>query len=140
MGIESYGRKNYISVWIGKCKSMKLFNAYIDKNYALVDEDDMSLFLLGNDFGIRTYDEDFSLVNYIDEPTKKVETVLDTGAPDYVVTHFIEQYGEEFEEEFNCAVMFYDMDYSGKVKRHTSEKYGEFVFLGSCYSDKFDML
>ena len=140
MEIRGYGKKDHVSVWIGKCNSMELFNAYIEKNYALVDEDDVSLFLLGNDFGIRTYDEDFSLVNYSEKPSKSLNILLDTGVPDYVVTHFIEQYGEELNEEYNCAVMFYDMEYTGEVKQHKSEKFGEFVFLGSIYSNKFDML
>lgn len=140
MKIRGYEKEDYVSVWIGKCKDMELFNAYIDKNYALADKDDQSLFLLGNDFGIYTYEEDFSLVYYSDKSTKKLEVLLDTGAPEYVMNHFIEQYGEELNEEYNCAVMFYDMDYTGEVKHYNNEKFGEFVFLGSVYSDKFDML
>ena len=139
MNIKSYRKENYVSVWIGKCNSMELFNAYIKFKY-LNGDDESSAFELGNDFGIFTYEEEYSLVHYSDEMTKKLETLLDTGAPDYVVTHFVEQYGEELSEEYNCAVMFYDMEYTGEVERYNNEKFGEFVFLGSVYSDKFDML
>lgn len=96
--------------------------------------------MLGNDFGIHTYEEDFSLVYYSDESTKSLKVLLDTGASEYVMNHFIEQYGEELNEEYNCAVMFYEMDYTGEVKHYNNEKFGEFVFLRSVYSDKFDML
>lgn len=44
------------------------------------------------------------------------------------------------QEQYNCCVMFYDMDYTGELKEVLNEQFGKFVFLGSLVSDKFDML
>lgn len=138
MEIKSYTEENYVSVWIGKCKEFEVFNQYIDKKYGVEDEE--SAFCLGSDFGIKTYNEDFSLVYFNETATKRLDILLDVGAPDYVMTHFLEQYGEELEEEYNCAIMFYDMKYTGELTKCVNDKFGEFVFLGSLFSNKFDML
>lgn len=138
MEIKSYSMENYVSVWIGKCESLELFNEYMDKNYGADDED--SKFMLGKDFGIQSYNEDFMLVYYDEKSTTKLSVLLDTGAPDYVMDYFIEKYGEELEEEYNCAVMFYDMKYEGERNKFFNEKYGEFWYLGNLSSNKFDML
>ena len=106
----------------------------------MYEKEDESWFELGNDFGINFYDEDFSLVNYSENSTRDIAVLLDTGAPDYVAEHFIELMGQELAEEFNCCVMFYDMEYKGEVKEIHNEQYGYFVYLGSMESDKFDML
>lgn len=139
--IKSYGKENYVSVWIGNCKTLDLFNEYIEIHYSNGDGDDeLSRFELGKDFGIRTYEEAFSLVNYCEIETNNLKELLNTGAPDYVMQHFVEQEGQYLQKEFNCCVMFYDMDYTGDKKEIINEKYGRFVFLGSMVSDKFDML
>ena len=139
--IKSYGKENYVSVWIGNCKTMDLFNEYIEIQYPNDDEDDeVSRFELGKNFGIRTYEEAFSLVNYCEVETNNLKELLNTGAPDYVEQYFIQQNGQCLQEKFNCCIMFYDMDYSGNKKEIINEKYGKFVFLGSMVSDKFDML
>ena len=138
MKIKSYSMENYVSVWVGKCENMDLFNRYIEKNYNEDDED--SKFELGKDFGIQTYNEDFTLVYYDEKSTTNLSTLLDVGAPEYVMDYFIKEYGEELEEEYNCAVMFYDMKYDGICKKVHNEKYGEFWYLGNLSSNKFDML
>ena len=139
---EYYGRKNYLSVWIGKCPKMDLFNEYINLKYLqeYEEDDECSRFELGKDFGIKTYDEDYSLVNYLEEETNDLNVLLYTGAPDYVTEHFINQEGQYLQEKYNCCVMFYDMDYTGERKEVLNEQFGKFVFLGSLVSDKFDML
>lgn len=77
---------------------------------------------------------------YDEKSTTNLPTLLDVGAPDYVMDYFIDKYGEDLSEEYNCAVMFYDMEYDGKCEKCCNEKYGEFVYLGSLPSNKFDML
>ena len=92
--IKSYGKENYVSVWIGNCKTMDLFNEYIEIQYPNDDEDDeVSRFELGKNFGIRTYEEAFSLVNYCEVETNNLKELLNTGAPDYVEQYFIQQNG-----------------------------------------------
>lgn len=138
--IKSYRKEDYVSVWIGRCESMDLFNEYICLNYYEDSENEKSKFELGNDFGILSYDEDFSLVYFTDEPTTDLSILLDTGAPEYVLQHFLKECGNQLEEEFNCCVMFYDMQYHGECNEAINEIYGKFIFIGSVYSDKFDML
>lgn len=131
-----YGKEDYVSVWIGNCNSQEQFNEYIElKNI----HGDLH-FELGNDFGIYSYDEDFSLVYYSKNATRDLSILLDTGAPEYVAKHFIKKKGRFLKEDFNCCVMFYDMKYTGKMKEIVNEQYGKFVYLGSMASDKFDML
>ena len=138
MKIKSYSKENYVSVWIGKCECMDLFNKYIEKKYN--ENNENSMFELGKDFGIQSYNEDFTLVYFNEKATKKLSVILDVGAPDYVMEYFVKKYGEELDEGYNCAVMFYDMQYDGEYKKCCNEEYGEFVYLGSLPSNKFDML
>lgn len=133
---EYYGKEDYVSVWIGKCSEEELFNEYIELKAV---EGDFS-FELGNDFGISSYDEDFSLVYYRQKGTKNLKVLLDTGVPKYVIKHFVKKAGRFLKEEFNCCVMFCEMDYTGEVKEVINEKFGKFVYLGSMVFDMSDML
>lgn len=95
---------------------------------------------MGKDFEIFSYDEDFLLVYFDNEETTELKILLDTGAPDYVLKYFIDLYGEQLDEKYNCCIMFYDMKYDGLYREINNENYGKFVFLDSMYSNKFDML
>lgn len=54
----SYSNDEYLSVFLGVCKTDELLEEYMEKDYDLLD--DMCIgFEMGVDFGINTYDEDF---------------------------------------------------------------------------------
>ncbi len=137
--IKNYVKEDYLSVWVGKCENIELFNAYIKFHY-LEDDDESCTFELGKDFEILTYEEEYSLVHYGEVTTKNISELLDTGAPDYVTEYFVKKYGSCLQKEYNCCVMFYDMKYEGQVEEVINEQYGEFKFLGSMVADKFDLL
>lgn len=138
-----YGGQGYLSVWLGDCESQELFNEYIEygRTYDEGDEDDdeKSAFKLGEDFGIMFYDEDFSLVSFLDEKTDDLGLLLDTGAPEYVIEEYKKMIGSQLERKYNCCVMFYEMKYTGKMLETIESKYGVFTFIGSIEADVDDI-
>lgn len=138
MVLKNYYKENYVSVWVGKCENNDLYNEYIEKHYDR--EDDESTFELGNDFGIDTYDDTYTLVYFSKNDTSELAVLLDVGEPDYVIEEFQKKYGRNLDEKYNCTVMIYDLNYKGDVIVNKNNKYGEFRFLGSVESNKFDML
>lgn len=134
MVLKNYYKENYVSVWVGKCENNDLYNEYIEKHYDR--DDDESTFELGNDFGIDTY----TLVYFSENDTSELAVLLDVGEPDYVIEEFQKKYGKNLDEKYNCTVMIYDLNYKGNVIVNKNNKYGEFRFLGSVESSKFDML
>lgn len=75
---------------------------------------------IGEDFGIVYYDEDFSLVSFLDEKTDDLGLLLDTGAPEYVIEEYKKIVGSKLERKYNCCVMFYEMNYTGKISGEDS--------------------
>lgn len=134
---EYYGGEGYLSVWLGDCKSQELFNEYIE--YRGTDDGTRCGFLLGEDFGIMYYDEDCSLVSYLNEKTDDLGLLLDTGAPDYVIDEYKKIIGSQLERKYNCCVMFYEMNYTGKMLETIESKYGVFTFIGSIEADVMDV-
>lgn len=137
---EYYDRPGYLSVWLGDCENMELFNEYIELQYTDDEDDDTkSAFLLGEDFGIAYYDEDFSLVSYLDEKTDDLGKLLDTGAPEYVIEEYKKLIGSQLKRKYNCCVMFYEMKYTGKLFETVESKYGVFTFIGCIEADVKDI-
>ncbi len=43
------------------------------------------------------------------------------------------------ERKYNCCVMFYEMNYTGKMLETIESKYGVFTFIGSIEADVDDI-
>ncbi len=127
---------NHVSVWVGKCDTEEQFIGYICTEY----DDGVFSSRLADDFGIAFYDEDFSLVNFCDTQTSDLETLLDTGAPDYVIRHFSDKFGRYLDKQYNCCIMLFDIDCNGTVTEKINPQFGEFIFLGNTAADKTDVL
>ena len=137
---EYYGIKGYLSVWLGDCEREELFNKYIELQYTEDEDDDTkSAFLLGEDFGIAWYDDDFVLVNFLSEKTDDLGQLLDCGAPDCVIEEYKKLIGSQLERKYNCCVMFYEMRYTGEMLKTVESKYGVFTFIGSIEADVGDL-
>ena len=54
----TFSNDDYLSVFVGVCKSQELLDKYLKKNYELI-EDGFIGSEFGVDFNINTYDEDF---------------------------------------------------------------------------------
>ena len=59
----SYHKKGWVSVFIGICQSRAQLEAYLEKDYERLGVDDIGC-EMGIDFGINTYDEDFSVIAF----------------------------------------------------------------------------
>ncbi len=124
----SYSNDEYMSIFLGICKSEELLEEYLDKDYDLL-EDDYIGFEMGVDFGINTYDEDFMLgvlnaeaSNSIDEIFKNVDM--------FDVSKLKEQYPNELEQAYNTVIIIGRMKYEGNVKEVSDGKFGYFKFFG----------
>ena len=56
-----YSNDEYLSVFVGVCKSQELLDQYLEQDYDLLNEYDCIGSEFGIDFGINFYDEDFSV-------------------------------------------------------------------------------
>lgn len=138
MRLKNYDKENYVSVWVGVCDNVEKYNEYIKNHYDRDDE--QSTFELGEDFGIDTYDDTYTLVYFSENATTSIQELLDIGEPEYVIENFKRFYGEKLDKQYNCTIMIYDMKYDGTIKHCQNPKYGEFDFLGSMEADKFDLI
>lgn len=134
---EYYGGEGYLSVWLGDCEKEELFVEYI--KFRGTNDGTRCAFYLGEDFGIMYYDDDCSLVNYLDEKTNDLNLLLDTGAPDYVIDEYKKLIGSKLERKYNCCVMFYEMKYPGEMLKTIESKYGVFTFIGCIEADVMDV-
>ena len=132
-----YGKEGFVSTWIGKVESEKDFYDYIQIRGR--NDDIQSAFLLGEDFGIMFYDEDCSLVCFLNKETSNLDELLETGAPDYVIDGYKKSINGLLTEKYNCCVMFFEMKYTGELLQTIDSKYGRFTFIGCLEADVMDI-
>ena len=124
----SYSNDDYMSVFVGVCKSESLLDEYMDKDYDLLGDDYIG-FELGVDFGINTYDEDFMVRVVHDKSSTDIDEVF-KDAEVFDLSILKKQYPNGFDQPYNAVVVIGRMKYEGDITEVHNEKFGYFKFLG----------
>ena len=123
-----YSNDEYLSVFVGVCKSQELLDQYLEKDYELLNEYDWIGFELGVDFGINTYDEDFSVFVVNPNMSKDLEEVF-VEAEVFDMELLKKDYPDGLDRPYNTAIIIGRLKYEGEVKEIQNE-FGYFKFLG----------
>ena len=123
-----YSNDEYLSVFVGVCKSQELLDQYLEKDYELLNEYDCIGFEFGVDFGINTYDEDFSVFVVNPNMSKDLEEVF-VEAEVFDMELLKKDYPDGLDRPYNTAIIIGRLKYEGEVKEIQNE-FGYFKFLG----------
>ena len=124
-----YSNDEYLSVFVGVCKSQELLDQYLEKDYELLNEYDCIGFELGVDFGINTYDEDFSVFVVNPNMSKDLEEGF-VEAEVFDMELLKKDYPDGLDRPYNTAIIIGRLKYEGEVKEIQNE-FGYFKFLGT---------
>lgn len=124
----SYSNDEYLSVFVGVCKSQELFEQYWDKDYERLDNDEIG-FEMGVDFGINTYDEDFAVMVLKETSTDQIDELFeDTEIFD--LDELKRMFPNGLDQPYNTVIILDRIKYDGKIKEVANETFGYFKFLG----------
>ena len=124
----SYSNDEYLSVFVGVCKSQELLDQYLEQNYELLTEYDCIGSEFGVDFGINFYDEDFSVFIVNPNMSKDLEEVF-VEAEVFDMDLLKKDYPDGLDRPYNTAIVIGRLKYEGEVKEIQNE-FGYFKFLG----------
>lgn len=123
-----YSNDEYLSVFVGVCKSQELLDQYLEKDYELLNEYDCIGSEFGIDFGINFYDEDFSVFVVNPKMSKDLEEVF-VEAEVFDMDLLKKDYPDGLDRPYNTAIIIGRLKYEGEVKEIQNE-FGYFKFLG----------
>ena len=124
----SYSNDEYLSVFVGVCKSQELLDQYLEQNYELLTEYDCIGSEFGVDFGINFYDEDFSVFVVNPNMSKDLDEVF-VEAEVFDMDLLKKDYPDGLDRPYNTAIVIGRLKYEGEVKEIQNE-FGYFKFLG----------
>lgn len=99
-----FSNDEYLSVFVGVCKSQELLDQYLEKDYELLNEYNCIGFELGVDFGINTYDEDFSVFIVNPNMSKDLEEVF-VEAEVFDMDLLKKDYPDGLDRPYNTAIV-----------------------------------
>lgn len=120
--------ENRCSVFVGVCPSWELFEQYWEKDYDLLHEDYIG-FEMGIDFGINTYDEDFSVMVLQKDLTTQIDGIV-KDAETFDIDALKKKYPEGLDRPCNAIIILHRVIYDGPVKEVDNQTFGYFKFLG----------
>lgn len=129
----SYTNDEYLSIFVGICKSQELFEQYWAKDYELLDDDYIG-FEMGVDFGINTYDEDFSVMVLQETATDQIDELF-TDAEIFDLDELKKMFPTGLDKPYNAVIILDRMQYDGKIQEVHNETFGYFKFLGVLKSE-----
>lgn len=124
----SYSNDEYLSVFVGVCKSQELFEQYWDKDYERLDNDEIG-FEMGVDFGINTYDEDFAVMVLKETSTDQIDELFE-DAEIFDLDELKRMFPNGLDQPYNTVIILDRVKYDGKIKEVVNETFGYFKFLG----------
>lgn len=130
--------ENYVSLFVGKCKSQKLLNEYLEVNYDLCDYE-YTTSEIGIDYGIDYIEQDFLIANVNDFYSNNIEKIFKMGIYENYVSDFLEEkFPYKLSERYNSFIMLGNVKYDGYVKEVKNYKFGIFKFLTVMPIKKFN--
>lgn len=124
----SYHKKGWVSVFIGICQSRAQLEAHLEKDYERLGVDDIGC-EMGIDFGINTYDEDFSVIAF-KKSSQKIDELFQEAAI-FDLNELKAIFPEKLDKDYNAVIVLGELKYNGKVKEIVNEQFGYFRFIGS---------
>lgn len=109
-------KEEVVSIWFGYFENRECFEEFLKVNYDLLDEvDDLDEIdsIFEKYFGISKYDRDIVEKNYQEDKTSQYELIK--GAS------YLDSYTQTISKEiseYNCAILIYDYEYNGAIKKY----------------------
>lgn len=121
-------KENFVSLWLGKIKSEKDMNKYLEIKYTKDGDSIISKF--ARDFNISRYDNDFSEVEFLDDLSNNVyELIEGFSYDDIIIPYFKNILGEDLESSYNAVILLYNFKYDNSVSEVNNE-IGCIKFIG----------
>jgi len=123
----TYSNDEYVSIFVGNCKSQQLLNEYMKKDYESLEVDCIGS-EFGVDFGVNTYDEDFlvAVVNML--PSKLIEEIF-VQTDIFYIEKLKANYPNGLDDFYNTAIVVGKLKYEGDIKKIQNDEFGCFKFL-----------
>lgn len=125
----SFSNDEYLSVFVGVCKSQELLDQYLEKDYELLNEYNCIGFELGVDFGINTYDEDFSVFVANSKMSNNIDEVF-AEAIVFDIDLLKKDYPKGLDRPYNAVIVIGRLKYEGEIEEIQNDEFGYFKFLG----------
>ena len=110
----TFSNDDYLSVFVGVCKSQELLDKYLKKNYELI-EDGFIGSEFGVDFNINTYDEDFMVSVVNTKMSNDIDEIF-AEAMVFDINLLKKEYSDNLEGLYNVALVIGRLKYEGEVK------------------------
>lgn len=124
----TFSNDNYLSVFVGVCKSQELLDEYLKKDYELL-EDGCIGSEFGVDFNINTYDEDFMVSVVNTNMSNDIEEIF-VDAMVFDIDLLNQDYPDNLDGLYNVALVIGRLKYEGEIKEIQNNEFGYFKFLG----------
>lgn len=124
----TFSNDNYLSVFVGVCKSQELLDEYLKKDYELL-EDGYIGSEFGVDFNINTYDEDFMVSVVNTNMSNNIEEIF-VDAMVFDIDLLNQDYPDNLDGLYNVALVIGRLKYEGEIKEIQNNEFGYFKFLG----------
>ena len=120
--------QDYVSVFVGICKSQKLLDEYIKPNNELLNGNDIRSEFEA-DFQI-LYDEDCLTAVINSQKSNDVEKIF-ANAVVFETDLLKQDYQNHLDKSYNVAIVIENLKYEGERKEILNDKFGCFKYLGA---------
>lgn len=125
----TFSNDDYLSIFVGICKSQELLNHYMEQDYSLLNFDYIGS-EFGIDFNINSYDEDFAVFIVNPIMSKNIDDVFKDSIV-FDLDLLKKDYPNDLDKPYNTAIVIGWMKYEGKVREIQNNEFGYFKFLGT---------
>lgn len=99
--------EGFVTMWLGECDSAMTLEAYVRLNYS--DDGQLVPSQLMRDFDIPSYDENFREAEFLEEPSRRIRSLLHGFSYDQrIVANFEAICGEAVDFDVNAVVLLYN--------------------------------
>lgn len=106
-----------VSLWLGNFNDEETFRSFMEIKYT--DDGDSIPSDFKKHFQIKSYDIDFSEIDYMEEEASELEVLLEGFSNDYEI---IPKFKEYFKlGNYNAIVLLYDFQYEKDIKKYTDK-------------------
>ena len=127
--LNDYSNNLYLSVFVGVCKSKKLFHEYLEQQ-----EERPEIGLMhspfGADFGIKYYDDEYFISSFNAQMSNDIDEIF-ADVTEFDLNLLKQDYPNCLEMHYNAVIIIGRLKYEGEVQEVQNDKYGYFKFLGT---------
>jgi len=133
-----FNNDEYLSVFVGVCKSQELLDQYMYCDYELGGEGYINS-EFGVDFNINFFDEDFSVFVVNPKMSNDIDEVF-ADAFVFDLDLLKKDYPDGLDRLYNTAIVIGRLKYEGEIKEIQNDEFGYFKFLGVYPEEHYEML